>query len=297
MVRRGREIFCVTYYFVSGHRNLLKRGILHRDISANNILMGSSFNAVFPNRGILIDLDMAIRLEDMNGSAREVHVSLIMKVSRLALTLFPSYEQGTRPYLSLSMLKRLNPYAMFWRPRDYMDDLESFFYVLCVICCGYSAPGVRVTSPSKNISEWNHLGETDLYISKLRLYGEGADNYFQVTEYFGEIFRTLIRGLFDFFKDHIDNSVLSYPGYRNNFGAPPWYTTRTSPPDAAYATVLGLFNQAIISLDLELNAQYMTNLNPLPSNPILGTHPDAQFMPDPYSPAAAVFHTGIRRQL
>ncbi len=213
-------------------------------------------------------------------------------MSRVALTSFPAYEQGTRPYLSLSILKRFVPNAVFWRPRDFMDDLESFFYVLCVICCEYSAPHVRVTSPSRNISEWNHLDGKDLYLSKLRLYGEGADSYFQVTEYFGEIFRTLIRGLFAFFKDHIDNSVLSYPGYRNNFTAPSWYTTRTSPPDAAYAIVLGLFNQAIISLDREINAQYAVNFNPLPSNPVLGTHPSTQLMlADPYFPAAAVFRT------
>ena len=44
-----------------GHRNLWEAGILHRDVSINNVLIGRS-NAEAGNRGVLIDLDMAIRL-------------------------------------------------------------------------------------------------------------------------------------------------------------------------------------------------------------------------------------------
>ena len=42
-----------------GHQNLWKKGILHRDISINNILLGNQ-GAKPGNRGLVIDLDMGI---------------------------------------------------------------------------------------------------------------------------------------------------------------------------------------------------------------------------------------------
>ena len=42
-----------------GHQNLWKKGILHRDISINNILLGNR-GAKPGNRGLVIDLDMGI---------------------------------------------------------------------------------------------------------------------------------------------------------------------------------------------------------------------------------------------
>ena len=44
-----------------GHQNLWGASILHRDVSVNNVLIGKP-NAEFGNRGVLIDLDMAILL-------------------------------------------------------------------------------------------------------------------------------------------------------------------------------------------------------------------------------------------
>lgn len=215
----------------------------------NNILIGLPPNIEFPNRGILIDLDMAIRLKDMNPLERSIPVSPIMKISRPTLTLLYSCAQGTRHFLSVSLLKRFNSEATFIRPRDYMDDLESFFYVLCSICCEYSAPDVSIKPPPKNISEWRTLGEKDLFGSKVRFYREGVDSYLEVTEYFGEIFRTLIRGLFQFFKNHIVSAVLD----RQDKSIP---TSCNPSPTAgeAYEAILELFSKAIICLDLELDA-------------------------------------------
>ena len=49
-------------YDPAGYRELYRSGILHRDISVNNVLIGKP-GAVFPNRGVIIDLDMAIWLD------------------------------------------------------------------------------------------------------------------------------------------------------------------------------------------------------------------------------------------
>ncbi|KJA23465.1 hypothetical protein HYPSUDRAFT_39923 [Hypholoma sublateritium FD-334 SS-4] len=230
--RTRRSLLCALYDAINGHRNLLMKGILHRDVSVNNILIRTSANPEFPNRGILIDLDMAIRLEDMRP--------------------FEPSVPGTRPFLSVSLLKRFNSNATFIRPRDYMDDLESFFYVLCSICCGYSAPHVSINPQPKNLVEWTTLGEKDLFASKVRLYREGVDSYLQVTEYFGEIFRTLIRGLFNFFKTHIDSAVLDRQ--ENQDRSSTTSCNRTPTAGEVYEIILGLFNNAILSLDLEFYA-------------------------------------------
>ena len=46
---------------MSGHRNLYRKGILHRDISHNNVLLGKE-NAPVGDRGVLIDFDAAARV-------------------------------------------------------------------------------------------------------------------------------------------------------------------------------------------------------------------------------------------
>lgn len=46
-----------------GHHTLFERGIIHRDVSVQNLLLG---RPIAPDgyRGVLIDLDMACRTED-----------------------------------------------------------------------------------------------------------------------------------------------------------------------------------------------------------------------------------------
>ena len=47
--------------YLSGYRNLYDKGILHRDVSVNNLLIGKPGISA-PNRGVIIDLDMSIDL-------------------------------------------------------------------------------------------------------------------------------------------------------------------------------------------------------------------------------------------
>ncbi len=64
-------VVCVSSFFgssflslisyLSGYKNLYDRGILHRDVSVNNLLIGKP-GASAPNRGVIIDLDMSIEL-------------------------------------------------------------------------------------------------------------------------------------------------------------------------------------------------------------------------------------------
>lgn len=53
----------LIFFVFKGHRNLwTQKYILHRDISTNNVLLGQP-KSLPGSRGILIDLDMAIRID------------------------------------------------------------------------------------------------------------------------------------------------------------------------------------------------------------------------------------------
>ncbi|KAF9549927.1 hypothetical protein CPC08DRAFT_648057, partial [Agrocybe pediades] len=97
----------------TGHKNLWDIGILHRDISINNILIAHSGKV--QQRGTLIDLDMAISIN---------------RTDSLADT---DFRTGTRAFQSASVL------YSGWKdnskkyPHDHLDDFESLFYVLCWI--------------------------------------------------------------------------------------------------------------------------------------------------------------------
>ncbi|KJA22611.1 hypothetical protein HYPSUDRAFT_125198, partial [Hypholoma sublateritium FD-334 SS-4] len=111
------ELLGAYHDALCGYQNLYKAGILHRDISVNDVLIGKP-GAPAPNRGVIIDLDMAIELE---------------RTSSLYIV---DFKTGTRAFQSINILGsygRKNNST----PHSYMDDLESFFYILCWICCGY----------------------------------------------------------------------------------------------------------------------------------------------------------------
>ncbi|KAF6760724.1 hypothetical protein DFP72DRAFT_55005 [Ephemerocybe angulata] len=104
---------------LAGYRALRAKGILHRDVSSHNILLGSSGGAR-GCRGVLIDLDMAAWTWDLTRLRAETGL-------------------GQRRYQSHSVLYN---HRLSLPPRhDHLDDLESFFHVLCNLVLLYEAPG------------------------------------------------------------------------------------------------------------------------------------------------------------
>ena len=95
-----------------GHQSLhQKAGILHRDISMNNVLVNEEDNSTWP--GFLIDLDLAIRENRLELSGAHD-------------------KTGTKVFMSIRALKG--------KKHSFMDDLESFFWVLFWICIHYNGP-------------------------------------------------------------------------------------------------------------------------------------------------------------
>ncbi|KAF6760811.1 hypothetical protein DFP72DRAFT_1165929 [Ephemerocybe angulata] len=123
---------------IQGHLNLLRAGVLHSDVSMDNILLGEEGSDV-GHRGVLIDLDMARRA---NGPAAEK---------------LEQFYGGTRLYLSVCLLDQISWSAVPRIPRDYLDDIESFFYVLCHLLYGYegvNSPAPDAFRPGSNMARW-----------------------------------------------------------------------------------------------------------------------------------------------
>ncbi|KAF8344063.1 uncharacterized protein EI90DRAFT_3028147 [Cantharellus anzutake] len=104
---------------ISAHHSLYKKaGILHRDISINNLMVDETN----PQRGVLIDLDLAIQVRD----------------GERVLGIRPS-TVGTYPFLALDLF-RDEPLTQRW----YRHDLESFLYVLAWILSRFDEDGNEV---------------------------------------------------------------------------------------------------------------------------------------------------------
>lgn len=123
---------------VGGHKSLYDAGILHRDISINNLLINA--DRTDPSHlGPLIDLDLAIKIsrEKPSGAASRT---------------------GTRAFMSIGVL--------LGEPHSFMDDLESFFWVLFWICIYYLSPTTFTVVPE--FERWNYISNSrELALVKL----------------------------------------------------------------------------------------------------------------------------------
>ncbi|SZF00606.1 unnamed protein product [Blumeria hordei] len=119
-VESSLELVTVLRDAIKAHWSLMtKAKILHRDISANNIIMTGS-EAHKNWKGYVIDLDLAVLLTD--GKAQE---------KRQAMT-------GTMEFMALEILSGSCETTGAVVEHSYRHDLESFFYVFLWQClsCG-----------------------------------------------------------------------------------------------------------------------------------------------------------------
>ncbi|KLU93004.1 hypothetical protein MAPG_11943 [Magnaporthiopsis poae ATCC 64411] len=123
---------------IEGHRSLRqKAGLLHRDISIGNLMIGKD------NCGFLIDLDLAIKEQRLRASGAKG-------------------KTGTRAFMAIG--------ALMGERHSFMHDLESFFWVLFWICIHMEGPGKgRVVD---EFDQWNYAGTRMLTNIKI---GEIAD--------------------------------------------------------------------------------------------------------------------------
>lgn len=145
----------------AAHKKVCARGILHRDVSINNAMM---YEEVLPDgtvrvRGLLIDFDYAIRVDDVNrkigpgvNTVRLVNQHFRPSISNTDL-------QGTVPFMAIEILRAADNEPVM---HTQAHDLESFVYLLCWIIIMYAGPRsqMRETSPKKlSLEGWHDGGE------------------------------------------------------------------------------------------------------------------------------------------
>ncbi|KAI9727184.1 MAG: hypothetical protein M1834_008492 [Cirrosporium novae-zelandiae] len=107
---------------IKGHESLLDAHILHRDISAGNIMLNEA-----EDDGFLIDLDLAIETNRKEASGAPT-------------------KTGTKIFMAIG--------ALYGEQHSFVHDLESFFWVLFWICVHCTGPGGKYRKTE--FESWNY---------------------------------------------------------------------------------------------------------------------------------------------
>ncbi|KAJ7116502.1 hypothetical protein C8R44DRAFT_854892 [Mycena epipterygia] len=131
----ARQLLCAVRDIVKGHSaSVLKKEILHRDISFSNLLL--SPHEKF--HGVVIDWDLAKTMPDIIASQSTEGDS----------------RTGTRAYQSVKVLRG----SSLLGHHDNMDDIESIFYVLYYVLFGHDTSGKRLPDTALgDILHWEGL--------------------------------------------------------------------------------------------------------------------------------------------
>ncbi|SZF02648.1 unnamed protein product [Blumeria hordei] len=132
---------------ILAHRSLfMDAKILHRDVSINSIMLTDP--AVTNGRyGLLIDLDLAISLNDVKGNENTQTTS------------------GTMEYIALGILEAMIYETDKGYKHTYRHDLESFFYVLVSACIRFGW-GNKKSGGTRMLSSWYTGTVRNMYFHK-----------------------------------------------------------------------------------------------------------------------------------
>ncbi|KAA1076763.1 hypothetical protein PGT21_018243 [Puccinia graminis f. sp. tritici] len=141
---------------VKGHQAMLNAGYLHRDISINNLMINEETDD--PDRkSFLIDLDVAIPYPmDPNVQATQARI-------------------GTQLFMSINLLAQEHEHT-------FVDDLESFFWVLTWICIHFPAHQRK----KSDITGWNRMTPKELKRQKFSCLADPRDLTDEFTTLFAE---------------------------------------------------------------------------------------------------------------
>ncbi|KAJ2475791.1 hypothetical protein IWW56_005252, partial [Coemansia sp. RSA 2131] len=189
-VQNEAELIIVLAEAMQCYSSILSKcGILHRDISTNNILVVRDGEDKIP-RGLLIDFDVAVEV-DMRIRSTCPEIS------------------GTMPYMSIANILNLDT------PRTALDDWESLLYVVCWLATVGISSSDRVADAKlteKFIKYWR-TGTTKMITDAKRSHMHSVRDFqFIIVEGFCEEYQLLPRFAIALHKALFGNS--NCPGAR-----------------------------------------------------------------------------------
>ncbi|KAJ3501283.1 hypothetical protein NLJ89_g9409 [Agrocybe chaxingu] len=232
---------------VAGHQNMWDINVIHRDISINNILIGEE-DAEAGWRGSVIDMDMAVFRERMTTIAAM------------------DFRTGMRTFQSLfvmcSELDWLE--GLIPLPHDYLDDLESFFYVYCWVCMHHSADGKPLKKPP--LTAWESQNPEFRIAAKSAFLSPVVIKHNEVNHTFGKVFQDLLDALRGFFLETYKWKTENRNTMTNKMDAMKEHSTQH------YAEFLGHIDTAVMALEEEENGSPSSSPAPPPPPEPASTH-------------------------
>ncbi|KAF8910188.1 hypothetical protein CPB84DRAFT_1743631 [Gymnopilus junonius] len=157
------------------------------------------------------------------------------------------HRDGTRAFQSVNILKSYNVKQGKYAPHDHLDDLESFFYILCWICIGYSSPAIKVDPFPAELLEWEDENPRRASWAKDNIFLREFELENPVTDYFGPIFYRLLARLRAFFQPHVIRKRRKAP----TNGWPSLTQLQDSESEKDYEAILNIFDEAIAEYEEE----------------------------------------------
>ncbi|RXW16529.1 hypothetical protein EST38_g9326 [Candolleomyces aberdarensis] len=232
-----KQLLCAVRDAIAGHRNLyLKAKTLHRDFAYQNIVFGKP-GAPPGQQGILIDLDLARPISHIKGVVDAVGHTLFYSIGIII--------NATSKQTGASLL-----------PHDYLDDLQSSFYVLALLMYLCDGP-VRYQEPRPQIlRDWFSAMEETIpgmlkhleFKKGFILSGKPVDPTQGVAPYWSKASRKLLRGFYAFTREMAKAKEL-IRRWRDDGQYEELLTESTVRRN--YDRVLQMFDVAIVQLDQE----------------------------------------------
>lgn len=143
---------------IEGHESLRRKaGLLHRDISIGNLMVGQD------DRGFLIDLDLAIKEQRVGVSGAKG-------------------KTGTRAFMAIG--------ALLGEQHSFMHDLESFFWVLFWICIHCDGPGEGIAVAQ--FDKWNYADTEELAQLKKGQISDEGDFIKAAEKHFTPFYKSMV---------------------------------------------------------------------------------------------------------
>ncbi|KAJ2926513.1 hypothetical protein H1R20_g10571, partial [Candolleomyces eurysporus] len=228
----AEQVLAVLRDAIAGHKALLDRNIIHRDISPTNVLLGSP-DADAGDRGVLIDLDIASR-------------------TKAPFTLIRAdFKMGTRMFQSLMVLRTYQFEQDIISAHDYLDDLESLFWVFSYLLLTYKVDGKRAASNylQDDVSSWGQDPSAALMAKFVFLDDDSMDR--EIEKLMDEGWRYACTELFSKFRVYMNTlarkkrRLISESDSVTGDGLPNRFSSLLENVDEHYEYVLGLFDDAL----------------------------------------------------